>query len=422
LSQTPKRPGTRDISELKARLGLKKAAPEAKAPAKGGVAPPPGLAPPKPAGPVIPAASDDPFGNMNAMAQIGTMQRAPEIVIVNDGKPVEDVSTGSRVATIAKYAAIALVPLIIGWQIGGLGEAAKQYNKGIDDAARIQKRVAGMRKDLSDLQTDLDDALKKAAGKPDPAVTKVLIDGLKKPTFKMPDAPTTDTVKEPEDNAKGEYAIPEGGLDPVLSRRVIQFYAHVNQLAIMMDEHVKAAKIDDATITSGMTAESNAFTTQPGQKTLKYFVLLYNPSDKDTFKLGQEGGIGANIVEVGPMMCDDHTYAKDGQCTAGTPGLGFRLSPNAPGQDATWSRAEVLSRAPGPGAGFPNNQLIPLTQTPVLETLLKGATPSTSELVYQGRIQHIKDMTALLKAEAEELSKKLADGANPDKKRFTYFL
>src|SRR5436190_22688518 len=78
LSQTPKRPGTRDISELKARLGLKKAAPE-KAPAaatattkpSGGVAPPPGLnvpGPAKPTGPVIPHAADDPFGNMNAMA------------------------------------------------------------------------------------------------------------------------------------------------------------------------------------------------------------------------------------------------------------------------------------------------------------------------------------------------------------------
>src|SRR5205823_13542413 len=82
LSQTPKRPGTRDISELKARLGLKKAAPEkAQAKPSGGVAPPPGLTVPKQSGPVIPAAADDPFGNMNAMAQQGAMQRAPEIVI-----------------------------------------------------------------------------------------------------------------------------------------------------------------------------------------------------------------------------------------------------------------------------------------------------------------------------------------------------
>src|SRR5687768_1014529 len=111
LSQKdPKRPGgSRDISELKARLGLKKggAAPgPAGAKQNGaGVVPPPGLnLPPPPGarapGPVIPSAADDPFGAMNAMAAHGAAQRAPEIVIVNDGKPVESVSTGDRAAKL----------------------------------------------------------------------------------------------------------------------------------------------------------------------------------------------------------------------------------------------------------------------------------------------------------------------------------
>jgi hypothetical protein len=431
LSQTPKRPGTRDISELKARLGLKKAAPEAKAPAakpSGGVAPPPGLAVPAPkqSGPVIPAAADDPFGNMNAMAQIGTMQRAPEIVIVNDGNPVESVSTGSKAATIAKYAAIALVPLIIGWQLGGIGQSAKQFNKGIDDAGRLEKRVAGMRKDLSDLSTDLGDAIKKTGGQPDPAITKVLIDAQKKSTFHMPDKSSPDAVKEPEDNSK-EYAISEGGLDPALSRRVVQFYAHVNQLALAIDDHVKAAKIDDATIASGAAAEANTFTATSGQKMLKYWLVLYNPTDaernaKDALNLGQGGSIGANLVEVGPIMCDANTYAKDGQCASGTPGLGFRLVSNGPNQDAGWTRGEVLQKAPSPGGSFPNNQLISLVRTPILESMLKGGTPTASELLYQGRLQNIMQLSAELKTEAEELSKKLADGANTDHKRFTWLM
>jgi len=49
---------------------------------------------------------------MNAMAQIGAAQRAPEIVIVNDGKPVESVSARARGITIPKYAAIAIVPFL----------------------------------------------------------------------------------------------------------------------------------------------------------------------------------------------------------------------------------------------------------------------------------------------------------------------
>ena len=100
-----KRTGSRDISELKARLGLKKGAAagdrtsrERNGGQTGGVVAPPGLNLPPPPGaaapqPVIPNAADDPFGAMNAMAAVGTVQRAPEIVIVNDGKPVENVGS-----------------------------------------------------------------------------------------------------------------------------------------------------------------------------------------------------------------------------------------------------------------------------------------------------------------------------------------
>ena len=109
----PKRGGSRDISELKQRLGLKKATtPTAGAtagrpsgPPVGGVVPPPGLAPPPPPQPVIPNAAEDPFAAMNAMAAVGTVQRAPEIVIVNDGKPVENVGASSHGGAIAKLAA-----------------------------------------------------------------------------------------------------------------------------------------------------------------------------------------------------------------------------------------------------------------------------------------------------------------------------
>ena len=90
MSDSSKRPGTsRDISELKARLGLKKGGAPAPAAKNGGqgVVPPPGVslpAPPgvAPAGPVVPSAKDDPFGAMNAMAQIGTMQRAPDALSI----------------------------------------------------------------------------------------------------------------------------------------------------------------------------------------------------------------------------------------------------------------------------------------------------------------------------------------------------
>jgi hypothetical protein len=426
LSQTPKRPGTRDISELKARLGLKKAAPEAgKAPAKpsGGVAPPPGLNVPGPtratqAQPVIPAASDDPFGNMNAMAQIGTAQRAPEIVIVNDGKPVESVSTGTRAATFGKWAAIALVPLILGWQIGAIGRSAAIYNDGITYAGKILGNVARAKKDLSDLQNELTDALKKSGGKADASVTKILQTAMQKPTFKLSTSERPDAVKEPED-APAVYRIPQGSLEPALSGRVVSFYAHVNELTQLLDEHVKAARVDDMALATAAQNADNAQVEIGGQKIVKYAIVLSNPSDADRAAGKANGGYGAQLVEIGPQMCADKSLAKDGQCPDGPPGIGYRTAPSGE-HESLWNRAEVAKAQAG--QPFPLNQLVLLAPTGIADTLVKGAAPSASELLYQRRVDKIMELTADLLKEGEDLGNALKVKANPDNKKFTFFL
>ncbi len=424
MSQTPKRPGTRDISELKARLGLKKAAPEAKAPAKqtGALAPPPGLnvpGPAKPSGPVIPAASDDPFGNMNAMAQIGTMQRAPEIVIVNDGKPVESVSTGSKAASIAKFAVPALVALILGWQIGAIGKSAAVANDAIDSAAKIQVSITRAKKDLSDLEGNLNDALKKSGGKIDPTVTKVIADALQKPTFKLPANQRPEDVTEPEANA-GVYRVPEGAFESVLSGRVIAFYAHLNELAQEMDEHVKAARTDDLAISQGATAQQNAQTTINGQQILKYAIILANPSDADRTAGKVTGPTGAQLVEIGPQLCADRSLAKEGVCPDGPPGIGYRLMPSSSDTGSQWTRAEVAKATPG--QPYPLNSLVELAPTGVLDSVVKGATPSATELIYQRRVEKISESIEQLLKEGEEVNNALKKAANPANKKFTFFL
>ena len=423
MSQTPKRPGTRDISELKARLGLKKAAPEAKAPVAkqtGALAPPPGLAVPGPAkqsGPVIPAASDDPFGNMNAMAQIGTAQRAPEFVIVNDGKPVEDVSTGSKLASIAKFAVPGLVALIVGWLLGSAGQSAVFANKSVDSAAAVQVAVTRAKKDLSDLQSNLADALKKSGGKIDPSVTKVIADAMQKPTFKMSANQRPDEVKEPEGNA-AVYRIPEGAFDAGMSGRVIGFYAHLTALSQLMDEHVKAARTDDLAIAQGATAQQNAQTTINGQQILKYAIILANPSDTDRTSGKVTGPTGAQLVEIGPQLCADRSLAKDGVCPDGPPGIGYRLMPSSTDSASQWSRAEVAKATPG--QPYPLNSLVELAPTGVLDSVVKGATPSATELIYQRRVEKISESIEQLLKEGEDLNNAIKK--MPTKKSFTYFL
>jgi serine/threonine-protein kinase len=82
----PKRGGSRDISELKQRLGLKKATPPLAGAAAGrpnrpagGVGRPPRHSCPAPPQPVIPNTAEDPFAAMNAMAGVGTSSRTGSV-------------------------------------------------------------------------------------------------------------------------------------------------------------------------------------------------------------------------------------------------------------------------------------------------------------------------------------------------------
>ncbi|HET9627097.1 MAG TPA: hypothetical protein VFP84_37315, partial [Kofleriaceae bacterium] len=183
----PKRGGSRDISELKQRLGLKKggAAAPGGTPARNGsagVVPPPGLAPApaQPAQPVIPNAADDPFGAMNAMASVGTVQRAPEIVIVNDGKPVENVGASGQGARIAKLAGPAVLALVVGVGIGKISKGANIYNEGIKDSRSIlgddkaPSTVKNVKRALSELDGTLDELNTKTGMRPDAATDKKL--------------------------------------------------------------------------------------------------------------------------------------------------------------------------------------------------------------------------------------------------------
>jgi hypothetical protein len=423
LSQTPKRPGTRDISELKARLGLKKAAPE-KAPAavpkqSGGVAPPPGLnvpGPAKPTGPVIPHAADDPFGNMNAMAQIGTMQRAPEIVIVNDGRPVESVSTGSKAASIAKWAAIALVPLIIGWQMGAIGRSASVYNDGIDDAKAVDNNIRKVKKDLSELQTSITDVLKKNGGNTlDPALTKILSDALALQSLKMSDE-SPEAIATP-DNSQLVFRAKQNSLSSGLSGQILVFYSHVAALSQMIQEHVRAAKTDD--LAKAAAAGKDAQVTINGSTMVKYAVVLSNPSEED-IKTGKGGGgYGAQLVEIGPAFCQDGSVGQGGQCPGGAAaGLGYRVDPSG-GDQSRWAKGDIAQ--PAAGQPFPLKSLVVLAPTGIMDTLVKGGTPSASEVLYQRRFKEIVNMIDKLLKEGNMVDTQLGPKANEGKK-FSFFL
>lgn len=413
--QNPKKPGSRDISELKARLGLKKGTAPAPAgqPAAGGargggVVPPPGLnLPPPPGvkppqqGPVIPNAADDPFGAMNAMAQVAAVQRAPEIVIVNDGKPVESVSTGTRAATIGKYAALAIAPLILGLIIGQIAKDAKYYNEGISGAKAIHKDVQGVKSKLGELKNAFDSAgnLK----------TRTVADEVSK---------ALTANREIAKNKEIVFRVKQGTFDAALSAKVMMFYAMVSNIEELIVDHEAAAKQEENAIKAAKT-KAEAMTPSEGDVLkgavpYRFGVVLTNPSEEETAKGDPQA---ARIVEIGNPLCSGKA-SSNGTCPNGdVTGFLYRFETSP-----TWQPGDVV--APGslnPGEAFPLKKVVLLAPSAQLDALVKGPEATVSEAAYFKRLVKIYEAIDAAYAFGEAMEKSLNQKAREPAK-FTWFL
>jgi hypothetical protein len=425
-----KRTGSRDISDLKARLGLKKGA---QAPATGqtgstratngvvappglNLPPPPGMAPPQPTGPVIPNAADDPFGAMNAMAAVGTVQRAPEIVIVNDGKPVENVGKASMGATIAKVAVPAVITLVIGVAIGKIGSKASVHNAGIEDAKQLlgdkgaSQSILGLKQTLSQIDTLLDEHRTKNQFRPD----KKFDDDLKKLAGKL-------EVKEKSVLTRAK------ALDPDAAGSVHAFYAGVSEVKSMIDTHIKAASADNNAFTRNKekvdAATLKDTENAPLQGQLRFAILIQAPTEQDK---GVE--FGAKVVEIGGVYCGtgDKPVAKCPEGESPT-AVAYRSEVGAP----ILTKGDI--QTPTTDA-IPAKKIVQLIggSTSIRDTLIKGADGVASEVYYQRRLRLLyetlrgkpgadgKPSGGLIDA-GNDLERKMATEANKGTK-FTWFM
>lgn len=423
--QPPKKSGSRDINELKARLGLKKgAAPTTSKPngsPSGGVVPPPGLAVPPPPGaapppPAMPNAADDPFGAMNAMAQIGAAQRAPEIVIVNDGKPVESVSAGTRGAQIGKYIAIALVPFVIGIAIRGISKDAEAYNSGIDGAKALVSDVKALKKSLNDVKGKLETPDIKKSGTAGKEVTTAL------------------TALSPDKlELKFGLAISrKQNIGDTLAVSVMEFYTEVATLQTMVKDHLAKAKNDDVAINAARANSEKSVlpTNHPFQKQVpyKYGVLVWNPGEEDA---KVDPNSGAKLVELGPPVCADDKIATSGTCPDSNPAtsIAFRTGPGA-----GWQKADLLIPGSDPGAAVATKKVMLVLPTEVFQNFVvdcangaggegcqKNVGGSASIILYQKRVENIVKKLGEVIELANDVERKLAPKAN-EGKRFTFFM
>lgn len=406
----PKRGGSRDISELKQRLGLKKqGAAAAATPRNGqtGVVPPPGLpvaAPAAPPQPAIPNAADDPFGAMNAMASVATVQRAPEIIIVNDGKPVENVGTAGRGAQIAKIAVPVVAALAIGIGIGKISKGANLYNDGIQDAKAIlgdekaTSTVKNVKKALSELDSTLDELNTKNGLHPDTAADKKLGELAARLDVKTTAVFRTAAALEPEIN----------GL-------IMSFYSGTAEVKSMLDTHVKAAKSDDLALANGKKAAGDAAVKDTENAALasanavRYGALIQAPTETD------HTDFGVRIVELGPPYCGGPNPVTTGKCDNNEAPSAYAYR-NEPG--AVWTKGDLVASG---SDSVPAKKLLLLLPNGTRDALIRGGEAGASEVFYVKRLRAVAERTKKLIEEANKLEQRLQAESNKGS-RFSFFL
>jgi hypothetical protein len=350
----------------------------------------------------MPNAADDPFGAMNAMAAQGTVQRAPEIVIVNDGRPVENVGASGRGARIAKIAIPALAALVIGVAIGEIASSANAANAGIKQSKAIlgeggqQSTVTNIRKSLSALDGVLED-WKAGSYKPD-----------KDKDTQLGNLAAALAIKE-EAVFATTNAIPKE-----LNAQIMSFYAGVTEVKGMLDAHVKSSKSDDmllqklAKANDAATPKDTENATLARTNAVRYGVLMSAPSDTD------KGEFGGKIVELGQPYCGA-AISTTGGCEGGAQpdAYTYRSEPGA-----TWSKGDYVYNGQD---SIPAKKVVPLLASGTRDALIGGADGAASEALYRKRLQALAERTKKLLEEANTLSTALSKEASQSP-HFSFFL
>lgn len=408
-----KRPGARDISDLKARLGIKKGGtvpppmgapagvPRPNRPSGTGITAPPGAAldlgasstsmQAVPSAP--PVVHDDPLRAMNAIAQQASQApaRAAEYIVINDGKPVEDVGHDNKAAKYGKIAAMIAVPLFLGVGVGRAARGASEHNTGIDNGKVILKEVKDVKKTLADVRNEME-AAQKEGFRPNPTLTTSL-----------------ETLGQKlEVKAEQVYRSKQGSLGPDVSGGVMNFYAGVTELRSMTIDHVKMAQEDDKAQYYQAAKDAASKAASPiFRGGYKYAVVVSSPDG---------GPTGARLVEVGGLYCGD-SLSRDGNCAGGSPsGIAFRDRQG----DGNFFEKASLPKADG-GQRFGNGELIPFLSSEVLDAVVKKGEPTAAEILYRKRLDQLYRRVDELIDQANNLEKKLSSKV-AEGKRFSFFM
>lgn len=460
-----KRRGARDISDLKARLGLKKGGKAKKG--GGAVIPPPGagggnLPPPPGAEPPKPKVSDDPFGAMNAAAAHGaavSAARGPEIVIVNDGSAVEKVDASQKWLSIGKTAAMIVTPLVLGLIVGMVAQGAKVYNKSLTNAKWMAEQVEEARVSVGKLKSTMLKA--QAEVKPGTDPRKKIVN-----QFKVPTKVTLAALKKAYEKFQPpkEESLERRMFDvpKALQAKVAKFYSDSNLLKKLLQSHLTQMKRDISALTQAAVPDvskdapekvvccqkdpaddknkgvncdpcmrvGNAKGEPNSYTPFRWAVYLPKKDEEEKKHRGREYGFGAVLVEVGKPYCEDPQATKNkikvsdtNKCPQGHRLVGFKIrhDPTRTTGKQVWE-PKFFSKIKGDKNELAElDRVMPLQPSAALEMLMIGSQPAVSNIRYQERMARIRTLTERVFKDGEALAAQLKAQAKKGKK-FSFFL
>jgi len=302
---------TRDLSDLKARLGLAKPAAEAPAqqptpaaparaptaqpyspqmPPQGipGVVPPPGVMPPpgmiQPQAAPQPAPPDvrrDPFSGR------APVSRSADAPIVDAGPAIElPKEKKSHGKLIIALIITAVIPMGVGWACGRIYASRVLFNKGIEDAGKIK---AGVLK-IADVNKKIAEVLHKSRlrNKNRIKFDSQLVEDLKDILRKSPDASAERAKKRQDELFRTNYAM----MESIVIDRLFNYYNNTIRLMGELEHFIRMAE-DSADM-----LKKYSDTIDEGQR--KYGIVF--AEDAGSYYLGQ-------LVEVGNIVCADEKAA-----------------------------------------------------------------------------------------------------------------
>ncbi len=401
--EQPRKPvGTKDISDLKARLGLVKPAP-ATTPAAGmSAAPPPPLGaqaaaahrpartaadeaamsaypetPPPAAAPMrqppvasarapVAAPQHDPFAAMRPRDGRGF-----DLGPVQDGGPVENVRSRGGPILVLGMLALGAVGGLVGWGFGVAAVGRANYNSANVAAKKIKGELDEMHKTLTQVgqAAAMSQQRMNGAHLDTLSYDPKLIDDLEQ--IKLDPRPDTSKIFRTD-----YYRLEELTVD-----RLMNYYYDTIALYGEVERHIKRTKADKPSLEAQVAKTAD-------EKAGKNYGVIFDTRGKLTV---------ATLVEVGKPVCK----GGGNECAADQI-EGFQIRANT---GANWSNRKV---APKPEM----NTLVPIdVSQPLVQSVMSGSPDQVRMEQYKQRYNNIRLILARLTATQKDLAEQVGKAA-----------